>query len=117
MDSLIQFFSLGIDRTSFGITTGPGGFIGLGEVAPVSPFFKLGMYTSCDHTPGPYQRNCQQVSNCVSIGLSKSKVYDMGRPQIPDQNSSDPQTWHQASLTNTTSFNVTLDNGNAYTKE
>lgn len=101
------FFSLGIERTAFDDATGPGGYLGLGEIVPVSHKTD---WTRTPVVPLPQIPVAVAGNKTAYWALQvKSVTYGPGGCSSGDIQS------RSALDTNSTSFNAILDNGNPTT--
>ncbi|KUJ10424.1 acid protease [Mollisia scopiformis] len=103
------FFSLAIERTAFDQETGPGGYLSLGEIAPV-PHSSKWVSTPVvilDQIPINVTANKRQLSYWA---LEVQSVYYGSQTSPSKRNSAPTDASHLSG--NKTSFNAVLDNGN-----
>jgi Eukaryotic aspartyl protease len=108
------FFSLAIERTPFSSPIGPGGFLALGEIAPVahSPHWARTPVVILPQIPINVTGNKSQRSYwALEV---KSVSYGPGAAATTVNSPSSPPSAAQLRK-NTTSFDAVLDNGNQYT--
>jgi hypothetical protein len=117
--SLIKpLFSLAIERIPFDDPTGPGGFLALGEIAPVShsPHWARAPVVILPQIPINVTGNkSQRAYWALKV---KSVVYGPGTKAPGTEacfNYTEPLPSSAKLSKNTTSFNAVLDNGNQYT--
>jgi Eukaryotic aspartyl protease len=108
------FFSLAIERIPFDASSGPGGFLALGEIAPVShsPFWARAPVVILPQIPINVTDNKSQRAYWA---LEVQSVIYGPRSAATVTNSTPTHPSSAKRSVNSTSFNAVLDNGNQYT--